>query len=120
MAHGREVRLPFLDHELVEFLFSLPASFKIRQGWTKWLLRKSMDHSLPKEITWRKEKVGFEPPQQAWMQQPGMQDMVHAARKKLVNENILDKNVLNKPLQNADAYDADNADWRYLVTAPFI
>src|ERR1051326_1879748 len=40
MAHGREVRLPFLSHELVEFLFSLPSNFKIREGWTKWILRQ--------------------------------------------------------------------------------
>ncbi|HLX90484.1 MAG TPA: asparagine synthase (glutamine-hydrolyzing), partial [Puia sp.] len=40
MTHGREVRLPFLSHELVQFVFSLPSSFKIRQGYTKWLLRK--------------------------------------------------------------------------------
>ena len=43
MAHGCEVRLPFLSHELVEFIFSLPPHFKIRQGWTKWLLRKDME-----------------------------------------------------------------------------
>ena len=41
MAHGREPRLPFLSHELVEFIFSLPSHFKIRNGWTKWLLRKT-------------------------------------------------------------------------------
>src|SRR5437762_7184865 len=63
MAHGREVRLPFLGHELVEFLFLLPSNFKIRQGWTKWILRRSMENNLPGEITWRKDKVGFEPPQ---------------------------------------------------------
>ncbi len=66
MAHGREVRLPFLSHELVEYLFALPASFKIHDGWTKWLLRTTMEHELPPLITWRKDKTGFEPPQRAW------------------------------------------------------
>src|SRR4029079_15961702 len=37
MAHGREVRLPFLSHELVQFIFSLPSNYKIRNGFTKWI-----------------------------------------------------------------------------------
>ena len=47
MAHGREVRLPFFHHELVEFIFSLPSHFKIRNGWTKWLLRKVWRKACP-------------------------------------------------------------------------
>ena len=62
MANGREVRLPFLSHELVEFVFSLPSSYKIREIWTKAILRFSLSDILPSEIVWRKEKVGFEPP----------------------------------------------------------
>ncbi len=62
MANSVEVRLPFLYHELVEFVFSLPDNFKLRDGWTKFLLRESMKNILPEEICWRKEKVGFEPP----------------------------------------------------------
>jgi len=62
MAHSREVRLPFLNHELVEFVFSLPDTFKLNNGWTKFVLREAMDAILPAEICRRKEKVGFEPP----------------------------------------------------------
>lgn len=62
MAHSREVRLPFLSHELVEFVFSLPDSYKLNNGWTKVVLREAMNTILPQEICWRKEKVGFEPP----------------------------------------------------------
>ena len=58
MAHSREVRLPFLSHELVQFIFSLPGSFKIRNGWTKWILRKTMENKLPSEIAWRSDKIG--------------------------------------------------------------
>lgn len=62
MANSREVRLPFLSHELVEFVFSLPSSYKIHEVWTKSILRYSLSELLPNEIVWRKEKVGFEPP----------------------------------------------------------
>lgn len=120
MAHGREVRLPFLNHELVEFLFSLPSGFKIREGWTKWLLRKSMEKKLPDKITWRKDKIGLEPPQLSWMQQNGVRELIHEAKKKLVNEKILKPEVLNKKIQPAAAYEKDNYDWRYLVSAPFL
>ena len=120
MAHGREVRLPFLSHELVEFIFSLPAHFKIRKGWTKWLLRKSMENNLPSDITWRKDKVGFEPPQEQWMQDKRLQEMLREARQKMVNEKILKPAVLDKPLTALSSHAADNYDWRYVAIAPFL
>lgn len=119
MAHGCEVRLPFLDHKLVEFVFSLPSHFKIRQGWTKWLLRTSMNEKLPASVAWRKDKVGFEPPQQQWMQDKKMQDLIHEAKKKMVNEQILKQDVLSKPVRPLGSTAADNYDWRYLSAAAF-
>jgi len=120
MAHGREVRLPFLNHELVEFLFSLPSNFKIRQGWTKWTLRKAMEKTLPAAIGWRTDKIGLEPPQLSWMQLASVQEMIHEAKRKLVNERILKPAVLNKKIQPSAAYEKDNYDWRYLVSAQFL
>jgi asparagine synthase (glutamine-hydrolysing) len=113
MAHAVEVRLPFLNHQLVEFLFTLPAYLKIRNGWTKWLLRKSMEDVLTKEIVWRKDKIGFEPPQKQWMQNSLVQQQIQEAKKILVGKNILSKTILNKPVIPTDANAADNKDWRY-------
>jgi asparagine synthase (glutamine-hydrolysing) len=117
MAHGREVRLPFLDHRLVEFIFSLSSSFKIRDGWTKWLLRKSMENSLPGNIVWRKDKVGFEPPQKDWMQHTQVQDAIMEAKKKLVQEKVLKPVILQKNPRPQDAFNAENYDWRYWMLA---
>ncbi len=117
MAHSREVRLPFLNHELVEFIFSLPAHYKIRNGFTKWILRQSMQQQLPADIVWRKDKIGYEPPQQLWMQQPAIQDIIMQARKKLVDENVLDKAILKKPATATHAHEKGSSDWRYLCTA---
>ncbi|MBK8140662.1 MAG: asparagine synthase (glutamine-hydrolyzing) [Chitinophagaceae bacterium] len=117
MAHGREVRLPFLSHELVEFIFSLPSHFKIRHGWTKWLLREAMKDKLPAPIVWRKDKIGFEPPQKRWLEQPAMQDAIQEAKRKLVHEKVLKKEVLNKKVTALAAHDSDNYDWRYLSAA---
>jgi asparagine synthase (glutamine-hydrolysing) len=120
MAHGREVRLPFLNHGLVEFIFTLPPHFKIREGWTKWLLRKSMEKRLPAEITWRRDKVGFEPPQKQWMQNKKLREMIQEARQKLVNEKILNPGIITKPIQGSSAYETNTNDWRYLTAAFFI
>ena len=120
MAHGREVRLPFLSHELVEFLFSIPSNFKIRQGWTKWTLRKAMEKTLPSTITWRQDKIGLEPPQLSWMKLPSVQEMIHEAKKKLVNEKVLKPEVMNKKIQPSGAYEKNNYDWKYLVSAQFL
>ncbi|HLZ89392.1 MAG TPA: asparagine synthase (glutamine-hydrolyzing), partial [Puia sp.] len=99
MAHGIEIRLPFLDHNLVEFVFSLPSHFKIREGWTKWLLRRSMEDLLPAEIVYRRDKTGFEPPQEDWMQDPTLQEYIHEARRNLVKAGILSPRVLHKKIQ---------------------
>lgn len=120
MAHGREVRLPFLNHELAEFVFSLPSHFKIRKGWTKWLLRTSMHGSLPAAITWRKDKVGFEPPQKEWMENPKWKEFIIEARKKLVSKGILKNKVIDKPLIALGSHEADNFDWRYLSAAAYL
>jgi asparagine synthase (glutamine-hydrolysing) len=117
MAHGREVRLPFLSHELVEFLFSLPSHFKIRKGRTKWLLRESMKNILPDSITWRTDKVGFEPPQQQWMEDKNVAEAIRAAKEKLIYEKILKPEVLDKNIRPLAAHEAGNDDWRYLSAA---
>ena len=117
MAHGREIRLPFLSHELVEFVFSLPSHFKIRNGWTKWLLRETVKEKLPDSSAWRRDKVGFEPPQKLWLEQPAMQEAIQEAKRKLVNEKVLKKEILNKKVIALAAHDTDNYDWRYLSAA---
>ena len=54
-----EIRAPFLDHRVVEFVFQLPIDYLIRDGWLKWILRESMTDRLPSEIVWRSNKMGF-------------------------------------------------------------
>jgi asparagine synthase (glutamine-hydrolysing) len=120
MAHGREVRLPFLDHELVSFIFSLPAHFKIRNGWTKWILRNSMENKLPGDIVWRKKKIGFEPPQKQWMQDARIQEMIQEAKKKMVDARILKPETLNRQPRSSGSHEPGGFDWRYLAAAPYL
>lgn len=91
MAFSREVRLPFLSHELVEFIFSLPPGLKIKNGWSKYILRASFENLLPPEITWRKDKIGYEPPQKDWLSTKTVSEYAEDCRQKLLHERIIDK-----------------------------
>jgi len=73
MAHSVESRLPFLDYRLVEFSLRCSTNLKLRDGWTKWLLRRSLIGLLPEKIRLRKTKLGFNTPEQKWLQD-GMQN----------------------------------------------
>lgn len=59
MAHSIEGRVPFLDHRLVEFLFTLRGDLKIRGARTKYVLREAMRGILPESIRMRRDKLGF-------------------------------------------------------------
>jgi len=66
MAHGLEVRPPFLDHRVVEFCYSLPTRSKLRGFTTKWLLKSAMRERLPPGIATR-AKQGFSIPMKNWI-----------------------------------------------------
>jgi asparagine synthase (glutamine-hydrolysing) len=93
MAHSREVRLPFLNHDLVSFVFSLPSHYKIREGWTKWILRSAFEEQLDPRIVWRKDKIGYEPPQKEWLSNPRFSERVGDALQDLKNKRIVDKHL---------------------------
>lgn len=59
MASSLEIRLPFLDFRLVNFNLNLPVEYKIKNGFTKHILRENISQ-LPKEIAWRTDKKGFD------------------------------------------------------------
>jgi asparagine synthase (glutamine-hydrolysing) len=67
MAHSVESRLPFLDYELAEFAVNCPPSLKLRDGWSKWLLRNATVNTLPDKVRLRKTKLGFDTPEAEWM-----------------------------------------------------
>lgn len=67
MAFSVESRAPFLDHRLVELCFSLPFDDKISDGWTKHLLRRSLNGLVPREILARRKKFGFLAPVAPWL-----------------------------------------------------
>jgi asparagine synthase (glutamine-hydrolysing) len=82
MAHGVEVRSPFMDWRLVCFLFSLPATAKIGAGFTKRILRDALKGILPEPIRTRTRKLGFPNLAEAWTSaraQEFIREIVHSA-----------------------------------------
>jgi len=75
MVFSIESRVPFLFHPLIEYLFSLPMSAKIRNGWTKYLLREAMKGTLPEEVRLRRSKLGFPAPEEEWAKRLIMEKM---------------------------------------------
>ena len=97
MANSLEVRTPFLDHQLVEYVFSLPSSYKIDKSSRKKILKDTFRKDLPKTVFERK-KHGFEVPLEKWFQ-----NELHSYIKDkifnnnpMVQEGFLDKEQLSK------------------------
>lgn len=102
MANSVEVRLPFLSHKLVEFLFSLPNEYLLQSGWTKYILRKSLEDTLPPQITWRKDKIGYAIPQKEWEADPSFKTIINNSIETLKKERVI--SVKNSKLN-----------WQYLM-----
>ena len=75
MAHGIEARVPFLDHELVEFTLRLPPSLKLRRGISKYILRRYASRLLP-PATVRRRKMPFYVPAERYLAEPAFQTLV--------------------------------------------
>ena len=70
MAWSREVRLPFLDHRLVEFALQIPLEIKLDDGWTKTPIRCLLENLGLPETARRRDKKAYMPPQTAWLEHP--------------------------------------------------
>ena len=94
MAYSQEIRLPFLDYRLVNFVLNLPSSFKIKNGWTKYILRKSIKE-LPEKIAWRRDKQGFINPEEKWLKFDFCDKIISLFKESKLDEiGILEKNKL--------------------------
>jgi asparagine synthase (glutamine-hydrolysing) len=105
MAHSREVRLPFLDRRIAEFALSTPVPFLYRDGLSKAILRDAVRDIAPAAVLARRDKVGYEPPQARWLNEPAA-----VAR---IRDVLLDPVARARGLYDADRIEADAAAGRW-------
>jgi asparagine synthase (glutamine-hydrolysing) len=91
MAHALEVRVPLLDHKLVEWISGLPVSLKLRGHEGKYIFKKSLEPYLPNDILYR-DKMGFSVPLASWFRGPLRQKLTDA----LMGPVLADTGIFNK------------------------
>ncbi len=76
MAHSMEMRMPFLDRRVAEYALSLPPSEVYRDGVTKRALRAALRGWVPDRVLDRRDKVGYETPEQRWFDEPAGRELI--------------------------------------------
>jgi asparagine synthase (glutamine-hydrolysing) len=120
MAHGVEIRAPFLDWRLVTYIFSLPSKVKISDGFTKQILRESMRGILPESIRIRKSKIGFASPMVEWYQNALKSFVLDSVN----SREFLESEIWNGPLirgfvegcYRKKDFKSATASWKYIQT----
>lgn len=121
MINGVEIRMPFLDYRIVNFAFSIPWSSKIRNGYSKAIVRDAIRPFAPEDIVYRKSKIGFNSPFTEWIKgplKPWINDELHSVD--FANTDFVDKDhvralfkaVIDHP--NASFIDGENA-WKAIM-----
>ena len=91
MSNSIEARVPFLDHNLVEFSMRIPQKSKIKGGEKKYLLKQAFSDLLPSDIVQRK-KVGFSAPISKWLKS----DFGKSAEKTILRSSMTEQGLINK------------------------
>lgn len=119
MAHGIEVRMPFLDWHLVTYSMALPEESKYADGVSKLVARRAMEGRMPESIRNGKLKIGFASPMPDWLNGP-LLDWTNKLIAKRVPAfaELVDETVFKKSAraQSAKMWDWASADlvWPYL------
>jgi asparagine synthase (glutamine-hydrolysing) len=110
MATSVEARVPFLDHELVEFAMALPPEMKVRDGVGKHVLKKAVEDVLPRHIVYRK-KQGFGAPVAEWFKG----DLGRRAQQEIRNSSLAERGLLDYDQLDRmwDAHRAGPVNWAF-------
>ncbi|MCA6422545.1 MAG: asparagine synthase (glutamine-hydrolyzing) [Flavobacterium sp.] len=120
MLYGTELREPFLDYELVEYVFSRPTDFKIKNGVQKWMLRKIAEKFLQKDLVLAPKRP-LQTPQREWLSDD-LKEWVIAEVTTLMQYSWFDKKALQLELDLF--YKGDNQSsfhiWQWINTAQLL
>jgi asparagine synthase (glutamine-hydrolysing) len=122
MAHGLEVRVPILDHQLIEWAFALPSQLNLLKGEGKALFKKALEPHLPHDNLYRK-KMGFSIPLAQWLRGPLKSKMeTLLSSPALAQTQIFNSQQLQHFMQEHISGKKDHADalWTLMMLAMFI
>ena len=88
MASGVEIRMPFMDHRLVTYTFSLPWTSKIGGTYTKRIVRDALKGILPEKIRTRRDKIGWNAPLHEWFKGPLKNEIEILLKKKQLSNKV--------------------------------
>ncbi len=91
MAHALEVRVPLLDHELVEWISGLSPNLKLTKGEGKYIFKKALEPRLPESVLYR-QKMGFAVPLAGWFRGP----LKQRVREAILGERLLDTGIFSE------------------------
>jgi asparagine synthase (glutamine-hydrolysing) len=112
MAVSLETRVPFLDHEIVEFAWKLPLNLKVRNGEGKWILRRVLDKYVPEDLI-KRPKMGFGVPIDTWLRGPlreWAEELLNPSR--LKQEQFLNYSFIE---QKWNEHQSGQRNWQYLL-----
>ena len=122
MAHSLEVREPLMDHELVEWLATLPSSLKMRGSESKYLLKKAMEPQLPDDVLYR-PKMGFAVPLARWFRGP-LRERVRSSLLKgqLADSGMFDQATIRRLIEQHENGSRDHSTplWTLLMYDAFL
>lgn len=103
MAHAVEARVPYLDHNLVEFSMRIPSRLKIKGNTEKYILKKVASKYLPRQIIER-EKLGLSTPVSTWFKEDFFEILPHIlSEKNIMESGIFDYDVVNSFMKRSRA-----------------
>jgi asparagine synthase (glutamine-hydrolysing) len=120
MAHGIEVRMPFMDWRLVTYTMALPEASKSSGGYTKLIARQAMKDWMPESIRTSRRKVGFNSPMPEWLNGPlsdwtmSVLDRKVPAFSELVDEGSLLRQVQRLNASKSWNFETAGRIWPYL------
>jgi asparagine synthase (glutamine-hydrolysing) len=91
MSSGVEIRMPFMDHRIVCFLFSLPWKSKVGSSYTKRLLRDAMNGIIIDDVIKRRDKIGWNAPLHEWFKDAYSSELI-----KYLEYNLFDNKIRRK------------------------
>ena len=122
MAHSLEVREPLMDHELIEWLATLPSSLKIQGGEGKYVFKKAFEPLLPHDVLYR-PKMGFSVPLARWLRGPLAQRMSESVLSdRMLDSDYFQRDALERMVHGHLKGQADHSDalWALIMFDAFL